>query len=129
MFNKTYIFYNRPVSPHLSIYLPQWSSILSIFHRITGFILVLLLFIFIILNEFFGNFYYFNIFLLNKFVFIFLIKFSYLIINWSLLYHFFNGFRYILTNLGYNLWNLTYFGMFLFMFFFIQVIKLIILCF
>jgi succinate dehydrogenase / fumarate reductase cytochrome b subunit len=27
---------DRPLSPHLSIYRPQWSSVLSIFHRITG---------------------------------------------------------------------------------------------
>lgn len=27
---------NRPLSPHLSIYRPQTTSVLSIFHRITG---------------------------------------------------------------------------------------------
>ena len=27
---------NRPLSPHLSIYRPQWTSIMSIAHRITG---------------------------------------------------------------------------------------------
>jgi len=27
---------NRPLSPHLSIYRPQVTSVLSIFHRITG---------------------------------------------------------------------------------------------
>ncbi|MBN9542348.1 MAG: succinate dehydrogenase, cytochrome b556 subunit [Alphaproteobacteria bacterium] len=30
---------NRPLSPHISIYKPQISSITSIFHRITGFAL------------------------------------------------------------------------------------------
>ena len=27
---------NRPLSPHLSVYRPQWTSVLSICHRITG---------------------------------------------------------------------------------------------
>ena len=27
---------NRPLSPHLSVYRPQWTSVLSIVHRITG---------------------------------------------------------------------------------------------
>jgi succinate dehydrogenase / fumarate reductase cytochrome b subunit len=27
---------NRPLSPHLEIYRPQWTSILSILHRMTG---------------------------------------------------------------------------------------------
>ena len=28
--------FNRPLSPHLSVYKPQFTSVLSIFHRITG---------------------------------------------------------------------------------------------
>lgn len=27
---------NRPLSPHLQIYRPQWTTVLSILHRITG---------------------------------------------------------------------------------------------
>lgn len=27
---------NRPLSPHLQVYRPQWTSVLSILHRITG---------------------------------------------------------------------------------------------
>lgn len=27
---------NRPLSPHLTVYRPQWTSMLSIFHRVTG---------------------------------------------------------------------------------------------
>ncbi len=27
---------NRPLSPHLQVYRPQWTSVLSISHRITG---------------------------------------------------------------------------------------------
>lgn len=29
----------RPLSPHLQIYRPQWTSVLSILHRITGLVL------------------------------------------------------------------------------------------
>src|SRR6056297_2002380 len=29
----------RPLSPHLQVYRPQWSSVLSILHRITGILL------------------------------------------------------------------------------------------
>ena len=32
---------DRPLSPHLSIYRPQWTSTLSILHRITGVFLAL----------------------------------------------------------------------------------------
>src|SRR3546814_18977892 len=31
----------RPLSPHIQIYRPQWSSVLSIMHRITGLLLAL----------------------------------------------------------------------------------------
>jgi succinate dehydrogenase / fumarate reductase cytochrome b subunit len=34
--SKQELYKNRPTSPHLSIYKPQISSILSIFHRISG---------------------------------------------------------------------------------------------
>ena len=27
---------NRPLSPHLTIYRPQWTSVISILHRVTG---------------------------------------------------------------------------------------------
>ncbi|MEM7189329.1 MAG: succinate dehydrogenase, cytochrome b556 subunit, partial [Pseudomonadota bacterium] len=27
---------NRPLSPHLTVYRPQWTSVLSIVHRMTG---------------------------------------------------------------------------------------------
>ncbi|MEM7047332.1 MAG: succinate dehydrogenase, cytochrome b556 subunit [Pseudomonadota bacterium] len=37
---------HRPVSPHLQVYRPQLTSVLSIFHRFTGMILSAALFIF-----------------------------------------------------------------------------------
>lgn len=35
---------NRPTSPHLTIYRPQWTSVLSIFLRATGLVLVFVFF-------------------------------------------------------------------------------------
>ena len=32
---------NRPLSPHLTVYRPQWTSMLSILHRVTGVALTL----------------------------------------------------------------------------------------
>nr|BAL63256.1 succinate:cytochrome c oxidoreductase subunit 3 [Pyropia kuniedae] len=34
---------NRPISPHLTIYSPQTSSIFSIWHRISGFVMFILI--------------------------------------------------------------------------------------
>lgn len=31
--------HQRPLSPHLQVYRPQWTSVLSILHRITGLVL------------------------------------------------------------------------------------------
>lgn len=36
MADKTYLHLSRPLSPHLQIYKPQWTSVLSIMHRFTG---------------------------------------------------------------------------------------------
>lgn len=41
--------YPRPVSPHLSVYKPQDSSLASIFNRITGSLLTLGLYIFVLI--------------------------------------------------------------------------------
>ena len=48
---------NRPISPHLSIYKPQITSILSISHRITGVFqsLGLLIIILLLLSLFLGE--------------------------------------------------------------------------
>ena len=54
----------RPISPHLSIYKPQITSILSISHRISGvfqsigLIIILLLLASLFLGEVFYNYFY-----------------------------------------------------------------------
>ncbi len=95
---------NLPLSPHLQIYKPQMTSVLSISHRVTGFalnltliILVLGLFCIMLGEE------YFNIYL----------KFfdtipSKIIIYLSLLgffYHMLNGIRHIIWDFGFFLEN------------------------
>jgi succinate dehydrogenase / fumarate reductase cytochrome b subunit len=96
-FNK----FNRPLSPHLSIYKPQISSVLSIMHRLTGLGLYLGLLllswyiiasiyisiaaeeivIYPILDNYFGRF---------------------LLVCWSfaLFYHLLNGIRHLFWDMG-----------------------------
>ena len=92
---------NRPISPHLSIYKPQITSILSISHRISGvfqslglLIIVLLLFSLILgksSHEFFMLF--INSLIGKAFLFFYVL---------SLCYHLFNGIRHIIWDIGFG---------------------------
>ena len=93
----------RPLSPHLSIYKPQISSVLSIMHRITG----LLLFIFVLalswlmilmLSSSMG-------FALLEWDFIFIVnscwfKAYLLCVLFCLYFHLFNGIRHLFWDVG-----------------------------
>lgn len=90
-------FLNRPISPHLTVYTPQASSLLSIWHRISGVLLafccisltiILKLTISLILVDFLFSIS--NIF-----------KYAYILLNILLIYHLFNGIRNILLNFNY----------------------------
>ena len=92
----------RPLSPHLQIYKPQLTSILSISHRITGLILsgfsiiIPITLYFIISGE--------NIF--NDFKLIlshYFFKLFFIFIIFVLSYHFTNGIRHLLWDLGLGL--------------------------
>ena len=91
----------RPISPHLSIYKPQITSILSISHRISGvfqsigLIIILLLLASLFLGEVFYNYFMFFIesYFGKTFIFFYML---------SLCYHMFNGIRHILWDLGYG---------------------------
>ena len=102
---------NRPISPHLQIYKPQITSILSISHRFTGIILYL--------TTFLITFYLFSLALatstleisdifqeIYKFIMIFFYsKFGNLIlflITLSFIYHFLNGIRHLIWDLGFG---------------------------
>lgn len=95
---------NRPISPHLSIYKMQLTSVLSILHRITGAYLYLGLAIFTwivflavyspyIITEI-SDFIYGNIFIKGLF--------KIMILSWtfSLFYHQLNGIRHLFWDIG-----------------------------
>tara|TARA_Y100000816_G_scaffold269357_1_gene232243 strand:+ start:436 stop:840 length:405 start_codon:yes stop_codon:yes gene_type:complete len=93
---------NRPLSPHLQIYKPQLTSVLSISHRITGVILSLLSLLvplsllIISLGED-----YFN--LLIVILDHFLVKLILVGSLFTLIYHLSNGIRHIFWDMGYGL--------------------------
>lgn len=100
---------NRPLTPHLIIYKPQITSIISIFHRITGSILIIsivgLIFLFYLdlaFSEFFliykqnlifEIYFYWLILSLNAFIFI------------AFCFHLTNGIRHIIFDLAIGLDN------------------------
>ena len=94
--------FKRPLSPHLQIYKPQLTSVLSIAHRITGVILsILSLFIPLTLLSVALGIDYFNIlkvFLANIFIQL-LITASIFV----LAYHLLNGIRHLFWDYGLGL--------------------------
>ena len=93
---------DRPLSPHLTIYRPQFTSALSIMHRITGVGLVLSLLLIII---------WFVALSLGSEMFNFIeIIFSSIFIRvilassvWALWYHTCTGIRHLIWDFGYGL--------------------------
>ena len=88
-----------PLSPHLQIYKPQITSILSIMHRITGFSLsfVVILFILGLLTVALGEEYY-NTFIL--YLTSYPLKIIFFPVVYGLSYHMLNGVRHILWDFG-----------------------------
>nr|YP_009317587.1 succinate:cytochrome c oxidoreductase subunit 3 [Pterocladiella media]AOX49039.1 succinate:cytochrome c oxidoreductase subunit 3 [Pterocladiella media] len=98
---RDFLFSNRPISPHLTVYIPQQSSIFSIWHRISGLITLFLIFM---LLTFLNNLllcgiqdFWFKILPIQNFS---TLKFIWLLILIILFYHTINGLRHILWNLG-----------------------------
>ena len=92
---------NRPLSPHLTVYKPQITSVLSIFHRITGAGLAVstVLVVFWLASLAIGEvtFKGFNNFLNNPFVIIILVSSL-----WALCNHFCTGLRHLYWDMGYG---------------------------
>lgn len=90
---------NRPLSPHLSIYKPQITSVLSILHRITGVILVLgsACFSLLLLSVVAGPDAYKHV---VSFINSLMGKFLLISFLFSFFYHFFNGVRHLLWDVG-----------------------------
>ena len=92
---------NRPISPHLSIYKPQITSILSISHRISGvfqslgLLVIVLLLLLLFLGESSHEFFmlFINSLIGKAFLFFYVL---------SLCYHLFNGIRHIIWDIGFG---------------------------
>ena len=93
-----------PLSPHLQIYKPQITSILSITHRITGFALnfSLVLFVIGLLSISSGESYYL---IYLSYLKTFPLKIIFFLTILGFIYHLLNGFRHILWDFGLFLEN------------------------
>ncbi len=91
----------RPISPHLTVYKPQITSVLSISHRVSGIFqsFGLILVLTLLLSTFLGeNTHDYFMFFMNSFLgklFIFFYVFS-------LSYHMLNGIRHIIWDFGFG---------------------------
>ena len=91
----------RPISPHLQVYKPQITSVLSIFHRITGvaltfglILLVAWIFTLSLGEEYFE---YYVMFIKSWFGLLILFGFTF-----ALNYHLCNGIRHLFWDAGYG---------------------------
>jgi len=101
----------RPISPHLTIYKPQITSVMSIIHRITGIILFfgLLLFTWFLIIAVYTNFVTSNqdfLGIIASNCFFKIIMFCWTI---SLFLHLYNGMRYLMwdSGRGFNMKTVT----------------------
>ncbi|MBX9621403.1 MAG: succinate dehydrogenase, cytochrome b556 subunit [Alphaproteobacteria bacterium] len=89
----------RPLSPHLQIYKPQITSVLSILHRGTGIVLfggsILWCFWFVSLTAGIDSYYQLQEFLLSPLGLLILLGWSF-----SFFYHLCNGIRHLLWDIG-----------------------------
>lgn len=96
----------RPLSPHLSIYKPQITSVLSILHRMTGLFLFVGLFYLswlIIFSNFSELFFSAAVLEFNKLLFSSIVGKALLLAwNFSFYYHFCNGVRHLVWDIGYG---------------------------
>ncbi len=92
---------NRPLSPHLQIYRPQLSSVLSIFHRLTGVALTLgaVLVVWWLLAAATGPDYFATVDgLITSWIGNLILLGS----SWALCYHLLNGIRHLFWDMGYG---------------------------
>ena len=93
---------NRPLSPHLQIYRPQLTSVLSISHRMTGFALSLIILFSPVIIYFLTYSTETHQIIINIFQNIF-IKVLFSLALFGLLYHLCNGIRHLAWDAGYGL--------------------------
>lgn len=106
---------DRPLSPHLTVYRAQITSILSIFHRGTGVMLVVgapLLVYWLVAGavgpEAFAT--------AQWFLGIWIVQLALFVWTWCLIYHLLNGVRHLVWDIGYGyeIPNLTLSGWFVY---------------
>ena len=92
---------NRPLSPHLTIYRPQYTSMLSILHRVTGVGLKLGAFLVVwwLIAAATGEEYFATVDGLLTSWFGHLVLLG---LTWALCYHSLNGIRHLVWDLGYG---------------------------
>src|SRR5512143_2826561 len=99
---------DRPLSPHLTVYRPQITSILSIFHRGTGVMLVFgtPLLVYWLVAAALGPSAYETARVIFGF---WLVQLALFVWTWCLLYHLLNGIRHLVWDIGYgyDIRNLT----------------------
>jgi len=93
---------NRPLSPHLQIYRPQLTSVLSISHRMTGFALSLIILFSPVIIYFLTYSSETHQIMISIFQNIF-IKVLFSLALFGLLYHLCNGIRHLAWDAGYGL--------------------------
>lgn len=87
---------NRSLSPHLRSYKPQITSVISIFHRITGSVLALLLLCIPICFNLIGSFSSFRItYVLFSYLFL-IVKLIFYVLIATVFFHSMNGLRHIM---------------------------------
>src|SRR5688572_27416951 len=98
MKTKQELYNNRPISPHLTIYKKQISSVLSIFHRLTGVALFIALsiamwwFILLIFSRF--DPYYMQMAKHGT------VKLSLVLVSFAWFFHFCTGIRHLVWDTG-----------------------------
>lgn len=97
---------NRPISPHLTIYKVQVTSVFSIIHRMTGAFLAIAIYLFCILpfihDHYITNSFYFNV--IQQYIFIIQQCLLFFIV-FSFTYHFLNGIRHLIWDKSIGLTN------------------------
>jgi succinate dehydrogenase / fumarate reductase cytochrome b subunit len=101
MKNKQELYSSRPTSPHLGIYRMQISSVLSIFHRITG----VLLFGAISVIMWWAILWIFSKFdhsYLDLIKSSWIIQFALFVVSFGFFFHLCNGIRHLIWDIGYG---------------------------
>ena len=89
----------RPMSPHLQVYKISFTMIMSMMHRISGFILYLGSFLFLVwyLSIFFGQDAYSFV---NQLFSLSIVKLALFLFTWIFFHHLFGGIRHFIWDVG-----------------------------